>query len=95
MDTHDKDVVEELLRFIHKDEFHQALKTWFDYRQAKPEVCQNCLYTHTVQKPDDCGPCLEAKLRTMSLYHHDGDEFEALLVDGARKLSLFYSQQNS
>ena len=72
----DKDIVLALLHLIRKNECQSALDAWFDHCQSKPEVYQNCLYAQKAQKPENCSPCLESKLRTLSLYQHDGDAFE-------------------
>ena len=92
MSTSENGIVLELLPLIERNNYQLALRVWFDYRHSNPELCQHCPYKDSLHKPDDCCQCLEAKLRTLSLYQHDGGTYEDSLVGAARKLSRFHSQ---
>lgn len=88
----DRKVLEQLLNHIDRGELEIALKTWSEHRRNNSDSCTTCPY-ETVQQDSDCCMCLEGKLRTLSLYHHEEGGFETSLLNAARKLNAF-SQQN-
>jgi len=88
----DKQVLEQLLTLINRNECALALKTWSEYRHKVDQTCDHCPYK-AMAKDDSCCMCLEGKLRTLSLYQHGEDDFERLLLNAARKLDEFQTQQ--
>lgn len=91
MELRDRNILEQLLALIEKDQCKLALKTWSDHRHAVADACDHCPY-ETVAKNVDCSMCLETKLRTLSLYEHGCDDFERSLLSAARKLDQYQNQ---
>ena len=87
----DKQILEQLLTLIKRNECKLALKTWSDYRHQVTRTCDHCLYK-SINEHDDCCMCLESSLRTLSLYQHGQDAYEKTLMDAARKLDQFHQQ---
>ncbi|MBF0246660.1 MAG: hypothetical protein HQL36_01090 [Alphaproteobacteria bacterium] len=82
-----------ILDLIDRNEFHRALEVWGDIRHKGENACPHCPH------PDEtdasvCGPCLEAKLLTMSLYDHAPPTQPSPLVRAARKLGAHYAHKN-
>ena len=88
MELRDRDILERLLTLIENNECELALKTWSEHRRMVANGCKDCAYTH-VKQNIDCSMCLEAKLRTLSLYEHGSDKFEQSLMNCARKLDQY------
>ena len=80
--------LDQLIHLINSNECHLALSTWFDYRHQVEHSCTPCPYGNT-QAEDKCGPCLEAKLRTLSLYEHILEDDTPPVLRAARKLEAF------
>lgn len=91
MGLRNRDIIEQLLALIENDQCKLALKTWSDHRHTVTDSCDHCPY-EAVEKNVDCSMCLETKLRTLSLYEHDCDDFERSLLSAARKLDQYQHQ---
>lgn len=87
--SYDKGLVLDILRLLDQDKCQQALMAWHNHRQDTTELCTPCPYEQTLKGRNNCCQCLEAQLRTLSLYQHGGGHFEALLIEGARKLQAY------
>lgn len=86
-----KQVLEQLLTLIERGECRLALVTWSEHHHQVAQTCDHCPYKDN-DKDDDCCMCLEAKLRTLSLYEHGCDAFEQSLLNAARKLDQYHQQ---
>lgn len=91
MYTNDTQILDKLLLLIEQDDCQLALKTWADYKHQTEQSCNQCPYK-AMNKDDDCCMCLESKLRTLSLYEHNGDALEQGLQYAARRLDLYHRE---
>lgn len=95
MGSRDKSLVLDILHLIDRNECQQALMVWHQHRLDTTKLCSPCPYERANEGESSCCQCLEAQLRTLSLYQHDGDSFEALLIEGARKLKAYDCRMHS
>jgi len=88
MPSTDPHTLKRIVALIERGECLLAVETWSNHRRERTKCCDRCPY-EGMDLQDCCALCLEAKLRTLSLYIHDHSGFDQILLNAARMLDAF------